>query len=315
MIKININNNLYPDKLRSMENPPKFLYLEGNTQLLNSKSIAIVGSRNCSENGKKIAQKFSTELSSSGITIISGLALGIDTVAHTYSYNKKGKTIAVLGCGLNKIFPKENITLYKKILENDGLIVSEYPPDQEAKSEYFLERNRIVSGLSLGILIVEAFSRSGTSNTAKYARQQGKEVFTVPHEIWDSRGVGTNRLIKQGAKLITDTSEILDILKLTKFRNCYLDLKSNGIFNEFSNKPHYYIPKKSKNILEHSSISSFSNPRQSKIYNNIKNSTIPLSPNDLVHKTGYSITEILSILFMLEIDGHTKKVSGGYICT
>ncbi len=323
MIKININDSLYPENLRKIEGPPEFLYLEGNTQLLNSKSLAIIGARNCSENGIKIATKFATELSTSGITIVSGLAKGIDTVAHTSSYDKKGRTIAVLAGGFNKIFPEENIELYKQILKNDGLVVTEYSPDEEANSKNFLHRNRIVSGLSLGVLIIEAFSRSGTSNTAKNAKKQGKEVFTVPHEIWDSRGVGTNRLLKQGAKLITDSTEILDILKLTKFRNEYLDLKSQGLFDEFYHKPNYYISKKSKKKLEVSDslniqsggIISFSDPKQSQIYNLIKNSDTFALPNDLVHATGYSINEILSILFMLEVDGAIKKVEGGYICS
>ena len=317
MIKIDIKDDLYPEKLKKIDIPPKNLYLEGNIDLLNSPSIAIVGSRNCSENGIRITAKFATELASSGITILSGLALGIDSVAHRYSYDKKGKTIAILGCGFNKIFPKENIELYEKIIKNDGLIVTEYPPDEEAKSSYFLERNRIVSALSLGVLIVEAFSRSGTSNTAKNARKQGKEVFTVPHEIWDSRGVGTNRLLKQGAKLITDTSEILDILKLTKYRNYYLKLKSDGIFDEFSHKPNYYIPKKEKNIEKISaSFPSFSDPKQAEIYNIIRNrnSKSTISANDLAHITNYSINEILSILFLLEVNGVVKKTQGGYIC-
>lgn len=323
MIKININDSIYPEKLRKIKEPPEALYLEGNTQLLNSTSLAIVGARNCSENGIRIATKFATELSTTGITIVSGLAKGIDAIAHASSYDKKGKTIAVLPSGLNKIFPEENIELYEKILENDGLIVTEYPPNVEADSKKFLQRNRIVSGLSLGLFIVEAFSRSGTSNTAKNARQQGKIVFTVPHEIWDSRGVGTNRQIKHGAKLITDSSEILDYLKLTKFRNEYLILKSQGLFDEFYNKPNYYIPKKSKNSfkapnnfnIKSKSQITFSDPKQSQIYNIIKNSSIPALPNDLVHTTGFSINEVLSILFMLEVDGAIKKIEGGYICS
>ena len=138
---------------------------------------------------------------------------GIDTTAHLYSYNQLGKTIAVLGNGFNHIFPAENKELYKKILNHGGLVISEYPPDTKSQSTYFLERNRIVSGLSLGILVIEAVHRSGTSVTAKLAISQNKKVFALPHEIWNSHGTGTNRLIKNGAILITDTEDILQELK------------------------------------------------------------------------------------------------------
>ena len=156
MIKITIENNIYPQKLKEITNPPKQLYLEGNVQLLNENSIAIIGSRNCSENGKQLTRKFAYELSKQGLIIISGMAKGIDTIAHEETINAKGKTIAVLGSGFNNIFPKENSKLYKKILENEGLIISEYAPEVQVQSKQFLERNRIVSGLSIGVLVIEA---------------------------------------------------------------------------------------------------------------------------------------------------------------
>lgn len=193
--------------------------MQGNLELLNNPIISIVGSRSCSENGKSLARKFAYELSQCGITIASGLAKGIDTVAHLYSYKEKGKTIAVLPNGFNHIFPKENIGLYEKILDNGGLVISEYSPDIKAKYKYFLERNRIVSGLSLGVLVVEAAHRSGTSVTAKLAQTQGRKVFALPHEIWDSHGVGTNRLIKTGATLVTCVEDILDELYSSKNLN------------------------------------------------------------------------------------------------
>ena len=193
MKKIFIEEKIYPKKLKEISDSPSVLYAEGNLELLKSYSIAIIGSRQASDNGKKLAKKFSSELSSCGITIVSGLARGIDTIAHTYSYNQKGKTIAVLGSGFNKIFPPENIDLYKKILEEDGLVVSEYPPNTEADSLKFPERNRIISGLSNGIIVIEAKSRSGTSITAKFAKEQHKPVFVLPHEIDSPHGIGTNK--------------------------------------------------------------------------------------------------------------------------
>ena len=225
---ININDIYYPEKLKKIDTPPLSLYVEGNIDLLKSKSIAIIGSRNASDSGKKIAQKFSSELSEIGLTIISGLAVGIDTIAHNSSFNKKGKTIAVLGSGFNKIFPKENIYLFNQIIENDGLIISEYPPNIEAESSNFRARNRIISGISIGVLVIEAKYRSGTSITAKYAKKQGRPVFTIPHELENPNGVGTNRLLKNGATLVTDTMDILKNLKLNSYIKSFIKLESNN---------------------------------------------------------------------------------------
>ena len=292
MKKIFIEEKIYPKKLKEISDPPSVLYAEGNLELLKSYSIAIIGSRQASDNGKKLAKKFSSELSSCGITIVSGLARGIDTIAHTYSYNQKGKTIAVLGSGFNKIFPPENIDLYKKILEEDGLVVSEYPPNTEADSLKFPERNRIISGLSNGIIVIEAKSRSGTSITAKFAKEQHKPVFVLPHEIDSPHGIGTNRLLKKGAIPITDTADVLDKLKLTEFKEIY---KKNKKSNKLS-KANY----------------NFSDLKQASIFNLINEK--PISANDLSRNSGFSVNEVLSILFILEMNGYIKKVQGGYVC-
>lgn len=293
MIKININNILYPSRLKNISNPPESIYAEGNLELLNSNSIAIIGSRQASENGKKLAKKFSNELSQIGITVVSGLARGIDTVVHSNSYNQEGKTIAVLGSGFNKIFPPENAILCKKILENNGLIISEYLPDEEKLSSRFRARNRIISGLSLGVLVIESKYKSGTSITANFAQKQNKPVFALPHEIDNPHGVGTNRLLKNGAILITDTLDILEKLQLLDLKDRYFNLNNT---ENSSNR-----------------IPVFANSIQSIIYKFI--STSPISPNDLVKQTKLSINEILSSLFILEMDGYIKKVEGGYICT
>lgn len=221
-----------------------------------------------------MAYKFSYELSQLGITVASGLAVGIDTFAHLGSYNQKGKTIAVLGCGFNQIFPNENIGLYKKILDNDGLIISEYPPDARHQSKYFLQRNRIVSGLSLGVLVIEATFRSGTSVTARLATLQGRKVFAVPHEIWNSHGVGTNRLIKNDAIMVTETNDILlefDNLKgLTTNDIKMVDLPNFSIkLNDFNIHPynsncglHVLNIDSSNNDLQISNIDSLNNDLQ-----------------------------------------------------
>ena len=218
MIKINIEDTRYPKILRNIKNAPKQLYLEGNIKLLDTHGIAIIGSRKCSENGSKMAKKFAKELVSQNITIISGMANGIDTYAHIGALENRGNTIAVLGCGFNNIYPQKNEKLYKQIIKNNGLIVSEYPPETEASSEKFIERNRIVSGLSIGILVIEAKHRSGTSVTAKIAKSQNRRVFTIPHDLSDKYGIGTNRLIKKGASLITSTKDIIESFDFLEYK-------------------------------------------------------------------------------------------------
>ena len=294
------------------------LYLKGNVNLLNNFSIAIIGSRSCTKNGKNLAQKFSSELSQCGITIVSGLALGIDTFAHLSSYDKLGKTIAILGCGFNHIFPEENTYLFNKIIENGGLVVSEYPPDTKYKSNYFLDRNRIVSGLSLGVLVVEAAYRSGTSVTARLAEEQERKVFALPHEIYDSHGVGTNRLLKNGAILVTCIDDILSEFNLLKLKE---NLCSNPdiINSSTANFNSIYSNTTNLNSINSDTANSTnsSNVLQSSKYADFIKlfSSSPISINTLCRKTSKSVNEISTILLNLELDGFIKKVSGGYICT
>ena len=297
--------------------------MQGNLELLKKSIISIVGSRSCSENGKNLTRKFAYELSQCGITIASGLAKGIDTVAHLYSYKEKGKTIAVLPNGFNHIFPKENIGLYEKILDNGGLVISEYPPDIKAKSKYFLERNRIVSGLSLGILVVEAAYRSGTSVTAKLAKIQGRKVFALPHEIWDLHGVGTNRLIRTGAILVTCVEDIFAIL----------DSEHNDLYSMLPTIDRYninaYINTSPDDKFLDNHVRNFDSLKPLKAYNllnkkTLKNneyqfvydliSDIPISINEICKKTNKSISDISNALFFLELEGYIKKVAGGYVC-
>ena len=188
---------------------PNKIYVVGNIELLNNKSIAIVGSRISTTYGEYYAAKFAKEISKKGITIISGLAKGIDTVAHQNSKQEKGRTIAVLGCGFNHVYPKENEELFNEIIEDGGCIVSQYSPDTDINLKEVPFRNRIISALSEGVLIVEARHRSGSGVTAKYAFEQNKKVFCLPNQIGVTTGVGTNNLIKKGAILVTNPNEIL----------------------------------------------------------------------------------------------------------
>ena len=175
---------LFPNNLKQISKPPSKLYCLGDVSLLNSPCIATVGSRDCSDYGLRVAKEFSEGLAKSGITIVSGLAIGIDTACHKGALSANGKTIAVLGCGINNIFPPENIRLANDIVSSGGLIISEYPTSTQYKSEYFPHRNRIVAGLSLGALVVECAYRSGASLTANIAFKQCIPVFCIPTDIY-----------------------------------------------------------------------------------------------------------------------------------
>lgn len=210
--EISIESNEYPEQLRNIYDAPLKLYVLGNKVLLKQKGIAIVGSRKATEYGKKVALQLSKKLSENGINIISGLALGIDTCAHlgTLQQNNIGKTIAVLGSGLDEIYPKQNIKLAKNIIENGGCIITEYPLGRKPEKLNFPQRNRIISGLSKGVVVVEASEKSGSLITSEFALEQGREVFAVPGNILNFTSVGTNNLIKQGAKLVTNYMDILE---------------------------------------------------------------------------------------------------------
>lgn len=209
--EISINNSEYPEQLRNIYEPPHKLYILGNKEILKQKGIAIVGSRKATEYGKKIAFNISRELSINGINIISGLAIGIDSYAHLGNLNQNiGKTIAVLGSGIDKIYPKENIELAKKIIQSKGCIISEYPTGTKASKLNFPQRNRIISGISKGVLVVEANEKSGALITADFAIEQGREVFAVPGDITKEQSKGCNLLIKDGAKIVLSSQDILE---------------------------------------------------------------------------------------------------------
>ena len=181
--EIKIGESNYPERLLHIYAPPKVLYVLGNEKLLNEPSIAIIGCRNCTEYGKKVSGYFAQEFAQKGINVISGLARGIDTCAHLAVVNELknfGKTIAVLGCGLDVIYPSENIELYKEIIKSGGAIITEYPLGTQPLKQHFPARNRIISGLSDGVLVVEAKERSGTMITVEHALEQGKDVYAVP---------------------------------------------------------------------------------------------------------------------------------------
>lgn len=205
---ISIKNKEYPDILKQIYDPPISLYIKGNKDILNNKSIAIVGCREVSDYGKKAAGYFSYNLAKKNINIVSGLAKGVDSYAHIGTLSTEGKTIAVVGNGLDTVYPAENSNLANKIIENGGTIISEYPLGTKPEKMNFPARNRIISGMSKGIIVIEAKEKSGTLITVDFALEQGRDVYVVPGNINSINSAGTNELIKQGAKLITTYKDI-----------------------------------------------------------------------------------------------------------
>lgn len=196
---ITLNNKQYPYLLKNIYNKPQQLYVLGNMDNLNKKGVTIVGSRNCSQYGRKIATNLAYKLAKNNYVIVSGLAIGIDSHAHIGALKAHGKTIAVLAHGLNQIYPKENRKLAIEILKHGGTLISEYPTNYKIKKENFIQRNRIMSGITERTIIVEAEEKSGSLVTANYALEQGKDVYAVLGDITSKTSLGTNKLIQEGA--------------------------------------------------------------------------------------------------------------------
>lgn len=201
----------YPKLLKEILNPPLILYYKGKL-VPNEKCVAVVGTRKMTSYGKIVTEKFTQELAENGLTIVSGLARGVDTQVHKTTLQNNGRTIAVLGGGLKNIFPPENQKLAEDVVVQNGAIVSEYPPNEPSLPGNFPARNRIISGMSLGVLVTEADIESGSLITAKLAVEQGREVFAVPGSITSQFSKGPISLIQEGAKAVTEAKEILEEL-------------------------------------------------------------------------------------------------------
>lgn len=210
---ISREDSRYPDQFHHLYSSPICLYVKGDVSLYTfsqMQAVSIVGSRKTTSYGRSVSRIIGKELAENGWVVVSGMALGIDAAAHQGALDSGGKTIAVLGCGVNIIYPWENAFLYNAILDKHGLIISEFPPDMEVRKGYFVTRNRLISSLSQGTLVVEGAVNSGSLITARYALEQGKDVFACPGLITSVLSKGPHNLIQQGAKLITCAQDILD---------------------------------------------------------------------------------------------------------
>lgn len=209
ILTLSIEDSRYPTLLKRIADPPPHLHCRGNMALLDSFCIGVVGARLASDYGRRAATDLAGQLASNGITVVSGLALGIDAAAHQAALDAHGATIAVLGTGIENLWPKENERLGERIIAEGGLVVSEYPGTKPGGKHTFPERNRIISGLSHGIVVVEADRKSGSLITARCALEQDRDVFAVPGSIYWPRSIGTNLLIQQGARPVLTASDIL----------------------------------------------------------------------------------------------------------
>jgi DNA processing protein len=276
--EITIENQNYPQLLRKIKNPPKKLYFLGQI-FPNENCFAIVGTRKCSNYGKEVTYKIASELAEAGLTIVSGFAPGIDTIAHKAVIEKGKRTIAVLGTGLDKksIYPKSNLKLIDKILECGGAIISEFPPGTHGTKYTFPQRNRIISGLSLGVLVVEARMQSGALITASYAKEQGKKIFAVPGSIFSQVSKGCHFLIKNGAKLVENAKDILEELRIKKLERGKKEIKGET-------------------------------PEENLILEVLKEGALDVEK--IIEKTKLSPSKVLSLLSILEIEGKIKNLGG-----
>ena len=233
---VTLADDTYPKKLLEISNPPAVLYAIGNLHWLNHPSIAMVGSRSATPQGEKNAEDFAQSLCNSGLCVVSGMALGIDGAAHRGAIKANGATIAVVGTGLDIVYPARHRDLAHKIAER-GLIISEFPLGTPSKAQNFPRRNRLISGLSLGCLVVEANIESGSLITARLATEQGREVFAIPGSIHSPVAKGCHLLIKQGAKLVDSTRDILEEIKHLLPTGHQSDSPSGLMINEQTNPP------------------------------------------------------------------------------
>ncbi len=290
---ITCRDPLYPALLREIPDPPPALFLQGDPALLSNPQLAVVGSRNPSPGGRETAWEFARFLAAAGITVTSGLAIGIDGAAHEGALAGGGETIAVTGTGLDRVYPARQLPLAHQIAEQ-GALVTEFPPGTPPLPANFPRRNRIISGLSLGTLVVEAALKSGSLITARLAAEQGREVFAIPGSIHNPLARGCHALIRQGAKLVETAGDIMEELAAL--------LGSLSL----SAAPADKAP---KNDMERSVEL---DPEYLHLLEQI--GFDPVTVDKLVERSGLTATAVSSMLLLLELEGHVSSAPGGRYC-
>lgn len=285
----------YPELLAQLEDPPPLITVKGNLDIISKPALGVVGARNASVMGKKLCAELASSVSEAGIVITSGLARGIDTVAHKAAINNG--TVAVVAGGIDVIYPPENEGLFKEIVEKGGAIVAESPFGAEPMARHFPRRNRIISGLSLGVLVVEAAVKSGSLITARTALEQNREVFAVPGSPKDPRSEGTNKLIKDGAHMVTSAEDIISELESRKIRpfrdRGEPDLQGFLPLDDFET-----IPDFDQAIIE-------------KILENL--SYAPVQINELIRELNLPAPKVMTAILELELEGRVERHLGNKI--
>lgn len=285
---LTLANPDYPAHLREIHDPPPVLFVQGDVSLLNGPQLAMVGSRNPSRSGEDTAQSFARHLSLVGLTITSGLAFGIDAASHRGALNGSGKTIAVAGTGLAHVYPRQHQELAERI-RGVGALVSELPPHTPAQARQFPRRNRIISGLSLGTLVVEATLRSGSLITARQAAEQGREVFAIPGSIHNPLVKGCHALIKEGVKLVETADDIIE--ELSGFQP--FAPSSVPAFKSRSSTKSAELGEDYSQLLAQMSVEE------------------PYSIDELVERSGLTPEAVSSMLLILELSGQVSSQAGG----
>jgi len=286
---IPFTSNDYPDFLRQIDSAPKLLFVQGNKALLKQHQIAIVGSRNPSPQGKNNAAEFAKTLARAGAVIISGMALGVDGYAHQAVLDEKLPTIAVAGTGLDRVYPAKHKDMAQQIVEH-GALVSEFALGTGVRATHFPARNRIISGMSLGTLVVEAAIKSGSLITARLAMEQGREVFAIPGSIHNPLARGCHYLIKQGVKLVETAEEIIEELGALAMWQSDLLSGQEGAENETQD---FEIDEEYQELLSH-----------------IDYDATPM--DKIIERSGLEIDVVSHMLLLLELNDHIVSVAGGY---
>lgn len=281
----------YPPRLKTIYDPPPLLSVSGMLSEADHHAIAVVGTRQATPAGLAMAERLGRELAEAGFTVVSGLARGIDVAAHQGALNAGGRTIAVLGCGIDRTYPAAHWTIRKKI-EAQGAVLSELPPGTKANPYHFPKRNRIISGLSLGVVVVEATLKSGSLITARLAADQGREVFAVPGPASSEQSRGTNGLIKQGARLVDSVDDILDEL----YAQCEPSFRSR--------LEAHRAAMARRDQTEGEVLAGL----EARVYAEL--STLPLHIDELIARTGLSASSVSSVLLALELKGLVRQLPG-----
>lgn len=276
---ISADEETYPDRLKTIYDPPRIIYVRGQAEVLKLPMFAIVGARRATHYGLAAAERIASDLARAGLCIVSGMARGIDTAAHRGALGVSKPTVAVLGCGVDVVYPSENKKVMTEIIKN-GAVISEFPPGTKPLAGHFPQRNRIISGLAEGVLVIEAAEKSGSLITADFALEHGRDVFALPGQVGNPLNKGAHRLIKQGAGLVEGAGDILEEMGLQ------VDPSNNSDRNK---------------------IIDLTGPEQ-RVYNVL--SDTPMSCANVIDKSGLPVSEVLSNLVFLEIKGLVQQLPG-----